>query len=97
MLTLVRKCWKLFPITLIFCVVSLGLFFGERAYELHDPDARRALGGVTDRTRIEEVNGVSKPIRQFNGPFDVWNGEGWRIAVNAFMHGDTLHLSLMHI
>ncbi|MBS0201305.1 MAG: rhomboid family intramembrane serine protease [Planctomycetes bacterium] len=30
--------------------------------------------------------------RQLQGPFDLWDGEWWRIPISAFHHGDFLHL-----
>lgn len=96
MLATMQYCWKLFPITLIFCVISSGLYVAERGYELQFPEdapaARRTIGGATTLVRLEKVNGVQSPIEELTGPLDVWDGEGWRIAVNAFMHDNMLHI-----
>jgi rhomboid protease GluP len=96
MLATVRNRWKLFPITLMFFVISLGLYVAERTYEFRFPgnasEARRALGAATTLTRIERIDGQLRPIAEFHGPFDIWDGEVWRIVVNTFVHGDLLHL-----
>jgi rhomboid protease GluP len=60
-------------------------------------EAQRDLGATGTLTQFKLITnkqGRVERIARFSGPFEIWSGQWWRIPVNAFHHGDLLHLLL---
>lgn len=56
-------------------------------------DAQRQWGAAEQLQIISLRDEPPEPIhRQLYGPFDLWNGEWWRVPLGAFHHADVLHL-----
>jgi membrane associated rhomboid family serine protease len=58
-------------------------------------DAQREWGAVTT-LQVFAIRGDRREAvdPDLNGPFDLWDGEWWRIPINAFHHADVAHLLL---
>lgn len=54
-------------------------------------DAQREYGAVTT-LQIVMIRGDRREATDLNGPFDLWDGDWWRIPINAFHHVDVVHL-----
>lgn len=94
--SVMRQLLRRAPVTGFVCGVLIALFLvthrpgleGRRSVE-----ARRWWGGVeiltwvqVDGSHIEYVN------KELSGPFDVWDGEWWRVPASTLHHADLLHL-----
>lgn len=85
------------PATYTFVAIAVLLQIAVWAYPNYRPQdkqgARRALGAVTRLTinRRTAADKPFKPIRQLSGPFDLWNGEIWRVPVSSFHHANLWH------
>lgn len=86
------------PITaecLVICtalfVVCMARSFGGVRFG----DAQREWGAVTT-LQVFAIRGDRREAvdPDLNGPFDLWDGEWWRIPINAFHHADVAHLVL---
>ncbi len=90
-----RRFIALCPITAAIILTSLLLHAAVMVYELRgEKEVYRRLGSVETLTlfHAEDRNGPLVAIPQMSGPFDLWDGEWWRILVSAFLHGGLLHL-----
>ncbi len=66
-------------ILLHLAVVVLQIIFSESEH-----DAFWHLGAIENLLIVGEPN--------LKGPFDLWDGEVWRIPVSTFHHGNFIHL-----
>lgn len=57
-------------------------------------DAQRLWGAAVSLGYPNSDGTADVVRRQWKGPFDLWDGEWWRIPVSAFHHGDLVHLLL---
>ena len=58
-------------------------------------EAQRQWGAAMNLRDNSNPYEPQTPIqRQLHGPFDLWDGEWWRIPISAFHHGSLLHLLL---
>ncbi len=80
--------FRVVPVTSECLVICVALFvvcaarsFGGVRFD----DAQREWGAVT-------LKFAANP--ELNGPFDLWNGDWWRIPINAFHHANIVHLLL---
>ena len=84
------------PVTaecLIVCAALFAICYGQTADGLKFLDAQRQWGAALTLHMIPGNDGPLEPIhRQLQGPFDLWDGEWWRIPVNSFHHVNALHL-----
>ncbi|HUG18007.1 MAG TPA: rhomboid family intramembrane serine protease, partial [Planctomycetaceae bacterium] len=58
-------------------------------------EAQRDLGAtvfLVQYNQITSKNGKVEQIPLFAGPFDLWDGQLWRVPINAFHHVGLLHL-----
>lgn len=85
------------PITIL-TVWTLCLFYAGPPLtawwsDLELWEVRRVWGSVETLTWVREVNGWTHlATPDLIGPFDVWDGDWWRVPVSAFHHADGLHL-----
>ncbi|MEX0724806.1 MAG: rhomboid family intramembrane serine protease [Planctomycetaceae bacterium] len=77
--------------------VCLGLGIAVEVYarrenttEHHARRVLMAVEGLTYPQPRSATTGTSLP----SGPFDVWEGEWWRIPISAFHHGNWWHLGM---
>lgn len=87
MFAALRRDFRSAPVTFCLLAAAVVLFFAVEfsASSSSREEARRDFGAVTGRQYEEEVH----------GPFDLWDGPGWRwlrITISAFHHGNLLHL-----
>lgn len=86
------------PITAECLVICTALFVVcmARSFEgVRFGDAQREWGAVTTLQVFVIRGDRREPVDpDLNGPFDLWDGEWWRIPVNAFHHADVAHLLL---
>jgi len=84
------------PVTAECLIVCTALFVvcQARAFEeIKYRDAQRQWGAALILQLVPANEGPVEPIhRQLQGPFDLWDGEWWRIFVNGFHHVNVLHL-----
>lgn len=84
------------PVTaecLIVCTALFVICYAQTFDGTRFRDAQRQWGAAAQMQIISLRDDPPEPIhRQLNGPFDVWNGEWWRIPLGAFHHADALHL-----
>jgi rhomboid protease GluP len=84
------------PITAECLVICTALFFvcTARSFEgVRFGDAQREWGAVTT-LQLFMIRGDQREPTELNGPFDLWDGDWWRIPINAFHHADVVHLLL---
>lgn len=76
--------------TALFVVCTARSFDGVRF-----GDAQREWGAVTT-LQVFAIRGDRREAvdPDLNGPFDLWDGEWWRIPVNSFHHVNVLHLMM---
>ena len=88
---------RLAPVTaesLVLCVAM----FASCAFEAvlnHDrfEDVQRAWGAIGSLNQFSVHDGVRRVKEpELNGPFDVWDGEWWRVPLTAFHHASLPHL-----
>ena len=74
--------------TALFIVCTVDSFNGVRF-----GDAQREWGAVTT-LQVFAIRGDRREAvdPDLNGPFDLWDGESWRIPINAFHHANAVHL-----
>lgn len=99
----IRRAWarcKPYPITALLILTATGLHIAVMVSELQSAgagrDGLRSLGAVSQLAIFQrpEAEAFRKQIPQLTGPFDLWDGEWWRIIVSGFHHGGPLHLLL---
>ncbi len=87
------------PITTLSQIVLVGMFavtFGMTdATQRPLWELRRQWGGIEELQWVANDGPHSKVIdANLKGPFDLWDGEWWRIPISNFHHADILHLLL---
>lgn len=89
LLSVFRRAISTCPITLACLVVAIGLFAATVGWRIAHPESKhndlRTMGAVNQLTVFRNAK-VKHP--QLNGPFDLWQGEWWRLPVTAFHHAD---------
>jgi len=87
------------PITAESIIVCVTLFAcclyqsATRREPFHN--VQRAWGAVVKLEHLDFRDGIRRdPSAELAGPFDIWNGQWWRIPATAFHHGNLLHLVL---
>ncbi|MGE3314754.1 MAG: rhomboid family intramembrane serine protease, partial [Planctomycetaceae bacterium] len=92
-----RRFVALCPITAAIILASLLLHAAVLVYELRgETEVYRRLGAVETLTlfQVGEKDGPLVPVPQMSGPFELWDGQWWRILVSAFHHGGMLHVAM---
>ena len=89
---------RIAPITAECLVICTALFVVcmARSFEgMRFGDAQREWGAVTT-LQVFVIRGDRREAvdPDLNGPFDLWDGDWWRIPINAFHHADVAHLVL---
>lgn len=87
------------PITAESIIVCVALFVVclNRSVANHEPFhiVQRAWGAVVKLEQPVFQDGIRRDSAvELSGPFDIWNGQWWRIPCTAFHHGNLLHLVL---
>jgi rhomboid protease GluP len=84
------------PITAECLVICAALFVvcTARSFEgVRFGDAQREWGAATTLQVFAIRGDRREPVDpDLNGPFDLWDGEWWRIPINAFHHVNAAHL-----
>ncbi|HET6423681.1 MAG TPA: rhomboid family intramembrane serine protease [Planctomycetaceae bacterium] len=87
------------PITTLSQMAMVGVFVGTFGVaEVTDRplwELRRQFGSVEQLSWVtvnEQPPRVIEP--SLSGPFDLWDGEWWRIPLSSFHHADILHLMM---
>src|SRR3990172_7276516 len=86
------------PVTTAIIAVAVGLWLGAEVWGIWLPkgveEARGRLGAVGSYHRLQwdPVEGRMVPVPQMSGPFDLWDGQWWRVPISGFHHGGILHL-----
>jgi membrane associated rhomboid family serine protease len=97
-LMVLRNVLRNWPVTATVITVAVALHIGVSVYpELYPDDAsetRRRFGAATTLAIYLKTlpDAPRKPIPQLTGPFDLWDGQLWRVTVSGFHHGNVLHL-----
>ena len=100
MLRSILRAWRRAPVThavgwiclVLFVLTQPGTWPGD---DLSQQQLLDDLGASTAKQFVEAPRtGVEAPGDQLNGPFDVWDGQWWRVFVNAFHHANLLHLGM---
>lgn len=90
------RLFRIAPITAGCIVVCAALFVVTCAQSLEGfrfRDVQRAWGANMSLQLSPIRDEMPGPIhRQLHGPFDLWDGQWWRIPLSAFHHGDLFHL-----
>ncbi len=86
------------PVTaecLFICSVLFAVCTTQSWEGVHFRDAQREWGAVVT-LQVFAVKGDRREAvdADLNGPFDLWDGEWWRIPISAFHHADAGHLLL---
>lgn len=56
-------------------------------------DAQRAWGAIQTLYVVEIHDGIRRAVEtDLSGPFDIWNGQWWRIPLTSFHHENVIHL-----
>ena len=56
-------------------------------------DVQRSLGAIRALQFVEVHDGIRRAVEtELTGPFDVWDGQWWRIPLTSFHHVSFLHL-----
>ena len=97
MLSVLRKEWKRFPVTMSMVTLAIVLFVAVRWRDARDETESLSVlrdFGCSMRLSNVEIDeaGNARTIDGLSGFFDVWDGEVWRLAVNAWHHDGILHL-----
>jgi membrane associated rhomboid family serine protease len=95
-----KAACKSCPVTMVIIVAAVALHLAVLGMKLRAGDqpreVYRSLGAV--RSLAIFVHGpnakLTKQIDQLTGPFELWDGQWWRIPISGFHHGDLLHLLL---
>ncbi len=76
----------------VFVSCSLQAILNHERFE----DVQREWGAIQSLDLIEIHDGIQRVKElELTGPFDVWDGQWWRIPTTVFHHGDLLHLVLV--
>ncbi|MDZ4687190.1 MAG: rhomboid family intramembrane serine protease [Planctomycetaceae bacterium] len=91
-----RYLWQA-PVTFISLVVLAMVFAGTHGVAGQSPRElsmlRRAWGSVEGLTWVQTVgNRAEIPHPELHGPFDLWDGEWWRIPLSSLHHVAFWHL-----
>ena len=87
---------RIAPITAECLIICTALFVvcTARSFEgVRFGDAQREWGAVTT-LQVFVIRGDRREAldSDLNGPFDLWDGDWWRIPINAFHHANVAHL-----
>ena len=90
---------RIAPVTAEAIVVCVVIFasctFEAMATGQRFGDVQREWGAIHSLHQFVDQDGVHRIKEpELRGPFDIWNGELWRIPVTAFHHADFFHLFL---
>ena len=66
--------------------VSAGMSWGDVILDLGTTRTLESFESLDSTHRVNEL--------ELNGPFDIWNGEWWRVPLTAFHHGNLFQLVL---
>ena|GEM_PF-1733538 len=88
---------RLAPVTAEAIIVCAVIYAGCKlqANLNHDRfvDVQREWGAIHSLQLFDSVNGFSRADDpELFGPFDVWDGDSWRIPMTVIHHGELLHL-----
>lgn len=95
-----KHAWTTCPVTALIVMVAIALYVAVQVHEYRFADeareSLRACGAATQRVMLTKRSEDEKwqPIPQLSGPFDLWEGQWWRVIVSGFHHGDLLHLAM---
>lgn len=90
---------RIAPVTAEVVIVCVALYVGcvsqsALSHERMD-DAQRVWGAIQTQTYFDLHEGIHRvPELELNGPFDIWDGEWWRIPLTSFHHDDLFCLIL---
>lgn len=78
-------------------IVCVALYFGScllaAARDQSVAEAQHFLGAVETRELVEPGENYRNTASKLYGPFDIWDGQVWRIPVTAFHHANLIHLA----
>lgn len=86
------------PVTaecLLICSALFAICLARSWEGVHFRDAQREWGAAVT-LQVFAIKGDQREAvnEELNGPFDLWDGDWWRIPINAFHHADLEHLLL---
>lgn len=92
-----RLKWREYPVTAIsiaLCVVVFAYTHGGPLLRWGDTASlQRGLGAISSRVHGFDDGREFRVIEpEFFGPFDLWDGQWWRIPACSFHHGDLFHV-----
>lgn len=99
----VARAWRVAPVTTLLIAGTVALFLTKVGCEMFwdggSHGVQGSLGAVVRmiHLRPERPNDPQSPlvrVRDFDGPFDLWGGQWWRIPVSGFHHAGLLHLAM---
>jgi rhomboid protease GluP len=96
------QAWTRMPVTVVLIAAVVGLHVVQMGWPLFGDGGKRgvtgALGGVVDLSlflpeKPGDPNSPLVPVKQLYGPFDLWDGQLWRIPVSGLLHANLFHLA----
>ena len=94
--TLIRRYIRHAPVTAAFIVACTALFLTVEAYHIvqrqEEGEALRRFGAVTQLMVVRDGEQPTDLDSILHGPFDLWEGEWWRMPLSAFHHAHIVHL-----
>lgn len=96
------KIWSKFsrsPVTMLLLIGLAMVFGGTHFTNAEDPrsigESMRAWGCLTELAWVSTYLPEREvPFEGLHGPFELWDGQWWRIPLSNLHHGDFLHLFL---
>lgn len=87
------------PITMLLLIGLAVVFLGTHIPGEEDTrllgERRRAWGSLEELSWVPvHWRGVEQPIEGLSGPFELWDGQWWRIPLSTLHHANLLHLFL---
>lgn len=98
----VGRAWSRAPVTTLVIVLVVGLHLAKLGTSLFWSGGRRGIDGAFGAVvalefyrmeRPQDPNSPWVPIKQLEGPFDLWDGQWWRIPISSLHHAGLIHLA----
>ena len=95
---LLSKLWHACPVSMVIVAIAVALYAAGEIHRFRYPDdpngPTRVLGASSVRVMLQSSEPGGRPNKptQLSGPFDLWDGQWWRVPISGFHHGSLWHL-----